>query len=56
MELIRKVAQVALGLALTYAGIGHLTTSRQEFQSQVPTLLKDYADFVGQHLSVSKWC
>ena len=46
MESIRKVAQVALGLALTYAGIGHLTTSRQEFQAQVPTLLKDYADFV----------
>ena len=35
-----------LGLALGYAGIGHLTTSRQEFQAQVPTLLKDYADFV----------
>ncbi len=46
MESIRKVAQVALGLALTYAGIGHLTTNRQEFQAQVPTLLKDYADFV----------
>jgi len=35
-----------LGFALAYAGIGHLTTSRQEFQAQVPTLLKDYADFV----------
>ena len=35
-----------LGLALGYAGIGHLTTSRQEFQAQVTTLLKDYADFV----------
>ena len=35
-----------MGLALGYAGIGHLTTSRQEFQAQVPTLLKDYADFV----------
>ena len=46
MELIRRGAQVLLGLALGYAGIGHLTTSRQEFQAQVPNLLKDYADFV----------
>ena len=46
MESIRKVAQVALGLALGYAGIGHLTTNRQEFQAQVPSVLKDYADFV----------
>ena len=35
-----------LGLALGYAGIGHLTNNRQEFQAQVPNLLKDYADFV----------
>lgn len=33
-------------MALAYAGRGHLTTNRQEFQAQVPTLLKDYADFV----------
>ena len=46
MELIRRGFQVLLGLALGYAGIGHLTTSRQEFQVQVPNLLKDYADFV----------
>jgi hypothetical protein len=31
---------------LAYAGLGHLTTSRQEFQAQVPSLFKDYADFV----------
>jgi len=37
---------MVLGFALAYAGIGHLTISRQEFQAQVPTLLKDYADFV----------
>ena len=37
---------MVLGCALAYAGIGHLTSSRQEFQAQVPTLLKDYADFV----------
>jgi uncharacterized membrane protein len=35
-----------LGLALLFTGIGHLTTSRAEFQAQVPTILKDYADFV----------
>ena len=46
MQLLRRVPQIILGLALAYAGIGHLTTSRQEFQAQVPTLLKDYADFV----------
>jgi uncharacterized membrane protein len=46
MEVIRRGFQVLLGLALGYAGIGHLTTSRQEFQAQVPNLLKDYADFV----------
>ena len=46
MMLVRRFPQVLLGLALGYAGIGHLTTSRQEFQAQVPNLLKDYADFV----------
>ncbi len=46
MEIVRKGFQLLLGLALGYAGIGHLTTSRQEFQAQVPNLLKDYADFV----------
>jgi len=46
MRHLRNVSQVLLGVALAYAGIGHLTTSRQEFQAQVPTLFKDYADFV----------
>jgi uncharacterized membrane protein len=46
MQILRRFPQVLLGIALTYAGIGHLTTSRQEFQAQVPTLFKDYADFV----------
>jgi len=46
MELIRKAAQVVLGLTLGYAGVGHLTTNRLEFQAQVPSVLKDYADFV----------
>jgi uncharacterized membrane protein len=46
MKVVARFPQMVLGLALAYAGIGHLTTSRQEFQAQVPTLLKDYADFV----------
>lgn len=46
MQILRRVPQVVLGFALAYAGIGHLTTSRQEFQAQVPTLFKEYADFV----------
>lgn len=43
---MKKALQIILGVALAYAGISHLTTSRQEFQAQVPTLLNDYADFV----------
>jgi uncharacterized membrane protein len=46
MQLIQRLPQMVLGFALAYAGIGHLTSNRQEFQAQVPTLLKDYADFV----------
>ena len=46
MKVVARLPQMLLGFALAYAGIGHLTTSRQEFQAQVPTLLKDYADFV----------
>jgi uncharacterized membrane protein len=46
MKVVARLPQMVLGLALAYAGVGHLTTNRQEFQAQVPTLLKDYADFV----------
>ena len=46
MKVVARLPQMVLGFALAYAGVGHLTTSRQEFQAQVPTLLKDYADFV----------
>jgi len=46
MKAVRRVPQVVLGFALAYAGVGHLTTSRLEFQAQVPTLFKDYADLV----------
>ncbi len=37
---------MVLGFALTYAGIGHLTTSRVEFKAQVPSVFAEYADFV----------
>jgi uncharacterized membrane protein len=46
MQILRRFPQIVLGSALAYAGIGHLTTNRTEFQAQVPTLLKDYADLV----------
>ena len=45
-KVVARLPQIVLGFALANAGIGHLTTSRTEFQAQVPTLLKDYADFV----------
>ena len=32
----RRVAQVALGAALAFAGTGHLTFGREEFRAQVP--------------------
>jgi len=46
MKFAQRIPQVVLGLALAYAGIGHLTTNRTEFQAQVPTILKSIADFV----------
>jgi uncharacterized membrane protein len=46
MKIAQKISQVVLGCALMYAGIGHLTTNRTEFQAQVPTILKSMADFV----------
>jgi len=46
MEYFRKLGQIVMGLALTFAGISHLTYSRAEFQAQVPTFLHGQADFV----------
>ena len=46
MHLIRTAFQWVLGAALTYAGITHLTTNRQEFLAQVPTWVPLDADFV----------
>jgi len=46
MAYLRNMGQVILGIALAYAGTTHLTSSRQEFQAQVPTWLPLDADFV----------
>ena len=40
------LARTLLGAALTYAGITHLTTNRNEFLAQVPTWVPLDADFV----------
>jgi uncharacterized membrane protein len=46
MHRVRIVAQVLLGAALIYTGVLHLTTSRLEFQAQVPNWIPLSADFV----------
>ena len=46
MKLAQRIPQIILGIALAYAGITHLTSKREEFQAQVPTILKSIADFV----------
>lgn len=46
MRIVKGFARTALGVALTYAGATHLTTSRLEFQAQVPTWVPFSADFV----------
>jgi uncharacterized membrane protein len=43
---LRLISRLLLGSALIYAGIGHLTFSRQEFQAQVPIWLPMDPDFV----------
>ena len=45
-RVLRAIARVLLGLALAFAGIGHLTALRAEFQAQVPTWLPLDTDFV----------
>ena len=46
MIIMKKISQVLLGIALAYAGFKHLTSSRLEFQAQVPSLLQSQADFI----------
>ena len=46
MNVAKKVAQYFLGATLIYTGTLHLTSSRLEFQAQVPSGLPFSADFV----------
>ena len=46
MHLIRKLTQILLGATLIYTGTLHLTTSRMEFQAQVPPWVPLTPDFV----------
>ena len=46
MQLIRKATQILLGATLIYTGTLHLTTSRMEFQAQVPPWVPFSPDFV----------
>ena len=45
MRYLQRYFQILLGVSLSYAGSTHLTSSRQEFQAQVPTWLPLDADF-----------
>ncbi|WP_309571122.1 hypothetical protein [Deinococcus sp.] len=44
--LTQTLARVLLGSAMVFAGTGHLTFLRQDFQAQVPTWLPLNRDFV----------
>lgn len=46
MTILRSLMRCLLGAALIFAGTGHLSFSRQEFQAQVPAWLPLDADFV----------
>lgn len=46
MNTAKLISRIGLGIALIYAGIGHLSFSREEFQAQVPTWLPLDPDFV----------
>jgi uncharacterized membrane protein len=46
MHLLRKLTQILLGATLIYTGTLHLTTSRMEFQAQVPPWVPLSPDFV----------
>jgi uncharacterized membrane protein len=46
MNFMRKATQILLGAALIYTGTLHLTTSRLEFQAQVPPWAPFTPDFI----------
>ncbi|MCB1286388.1 MAG: DoxX family membrane protein [Mycobacterium sp.] len=41
---VQRVGRVVLGAAMIFAGVGHLSFARQEFQAQVPSWLPLPAD------------
>ncbi len=41
----RRIGRTALGLSLVFAGVGHLTFGREEFQAQVPSWVPLGTDF-----------
>ena len=53
---IRKGLQLLLGAILILTGISHLTTSRIEFQAQVPNWVPFSADFVVLASGVAEIC
>jgi len=46
MRFLKNSSRYLLGIALVFAGVGHLSFLRQEFQAQVPVWLALDADFV----------
>jgi len=46
MRSVRLALRILLGLALGFAGVGHLSSSRAEFQAQVPIWLPLDPDIV----------
>ncbi len=46
MNILKTIARIALGSALTFAGISHLGSARETFRAQVPYWLPLDADFV----------
>jgi uncharacterized membrane protein len=46
MKIIKTISRLALGAALTGAGVSHLGSARETFRAQVPTWLPLDADFV----------
>lgn len=46
MSVLRQVARIALGTAMTGAGIAHLSVAREDFRAQVPDWFPLDADLV----------
>jgi uncharacterized membrane protein len=45
-DFVQTSFRILLGLLMVFAGIGHLTFQRQEFQAQVPGWLPDNPSFI----------